>query len=64
MPVRERNEDGASAIEYGLIVFAIAGLITLIVFALGLLNQETYADSCTALKAGYDNAGYSTPSCS
>ena len=64
MSVRKRDENGASAVEYGLIVFAIAGLVTLIVFAIGLVNQETFSDSCTAIKAGYDSAGYSTPSCS
>ena len=64
MPARDRTEDGASAVEYGLIVFAIASMVVLIVFSLGIANKEMFADSCTDIKAGYDNAGYSTPSCS
>ena len=64
MSARIRDEDGASAVEYGLIVFAIASMVVLIVFSLGIVNKEMFADSCQSIKAGYDNAGYSTPSCS
>lgn len=59
----KRGEEGASAAEYGLIVFAIAALITVIVLSLGGVNREVYSDSCKSLKAGYDAAGYATPSC-
>ena len=64
MSAQIRDEDGASAVEYGLIVFAIASMVVLIVFSLGLVNKEMFADSCESIKVGYDNAGYSTPSCS
>ena len=46
-----RNEDGASAVEYGLLVAAIAALIVLIVFALGGIVKETFTDTCTNIKA-------------
>ncbi len=42
-----RDETGASAVEYGLIVFAIAGVIVAILFLLGGVVQETYSDSCS-----------------
>ena len=63
MSARKKTEDGASAVEYGLIVFAIAALVTLIVFSLGVLNHELFSNSCNSIKAGYDTAGYSTTSC-
>ena len=62
--IRLRNEDGASAVEYGLIVFAIAALIVLVVFSLGTANRATFTDSCQTIKDGFDNAGHSPPECS
>jgi pilus assembly protein Flp/PilA len=41
-----RDEAGASSIEYGLIVFAIAAVIVAILFLLGGVVRETYDDSC------------------
>ena len=64
MSVPNRDEDGASAVEYGLIVFAIASMVVLIVFALGVVNREMFSDSCQTMKASYDNAGMSVPDCS
>lgn len=46
---RRRNEDGASAVEYGLLVAAIAALIVLIVFALGGVVKEVFTDTCTTI---------------
>ena len=40
------RDRGASTVEYGLIVFAIAALITIVIFALGAVVEETYSDSC------------------
>lgn len=42
----KRDEDGASAVEYGLLVAAIAALIVLIVFALGGVVKEVFEDTC------------------
>ena len=44
-----RSEDGASAVEYGLLVAAIAAIIVLIVFAIGKFVQQGFTDTCTAL---------------
>lgn len=44
-----RNEDGASAVEYGLLVAAIAAIIVLIVFAIGKFVQEGFKDTCAAM---------------
>lgn len=43
---RLRHDRGASAVEYGLIVVAIAAVITLVVFTLGLLTQQNVATAC------------------
>jgi pilus assembly protein Flp/PilA len=41
-----RKDDGASAVEYGLLVAAIAALIVIIVFALGGLVKGIFKDTC------------------
>ena len=50
-----RNEDGASAVEYGLLVAAIAALIVLIVFFLGGIVKETFQDTCDEISAKAQN---------
>lgn len=49
---RRRSEDGASAVEYGLLVAAIAAIIVIIVFALGRLVQGGFKDTCSAIDEG------------
>ena len=49
---RRRTEDGASAVEYGLLVAAIAAIIVLIVFAIGKFVQAGFKDTCSGLKTG------------
>jgi pilus assembly protein Flp/PilA len=44
------NEDGASAVEYGLLVAAIAAVIVLIVFALGSVVKGAFSKTCTDIK--------------
>lgn len=44
-----RGDDGASAVEYGLIVFAIAALIVVIVFAFGGVVTELFTTSCSSI---------------
>jgi pilus assembly protein Flp/PilA len=41
-----RKDDGASAVEYGLLVAAIAALIVIIVFALGGLVKSIFKTTC------------------
>lgn len=42
----KRNEEGASAVEYGLLVAAIAALIVVVVFVLGGIIQKAFDDTC------------------
>lgn len=56
-----KDEKGASAVEYGLLVAAIAALIVVIVFALGGIVQEVFTDTCTQIKA---EAGSIASTCS
>lgn len=46
-----RDETGASAVEYGLLVAAIAALIVLIVFALGNVVKDTFDVTCDAISS-------------
>ena len=45
-----RKDDGASAVEYGLLVAAIAALVVLVVFALGGYVKEAFDDTCAEIK--------------
>jgi pilus assembly protein Flp/PilA len=56
-----RSEDGASAVEYSLIVVAIAAVIVLVVFAVGRLTGATYSTTCTNLRAGDFDASLTCP---
>ena len=48
----ERNEHGASAVEYGLMAAFIAGVVVIAVFALGGVTEEMFGDSCTKVHDG------------
>ena len=50
-PCRQRDESGASAVEYGLLVTAIAALIVIIVFALGSQVVALFDTTCTSIEA-------------
>lgn len=47
--MRARKEDGASAVEYGLLVAAIAALIVVVVFALGGIIKKVFKDTCDTI---------------
>jgi pilus assembly protein Flp/PilA len=51
-----RKDDGASAVEYGLLVAAIAALIVIIVFALGGLVRSIFQDTCKGIASGAGNS--------
>ena len=55
---RYRQDDGASAVEYALLVAAIAALIVVVVFAFGNLVQDIFSDTCNAI----DNSSSSSSS--
>jgi pilus assembly protein Flp/PilA len=44
------DDEGASAVEYGLLVAAIAAIIILVVFALGQWVQGAFTDTCENFK--------------
>lgn len=49
---KARSEEGASAVEYGLLVAAIAAVIVIIVFLLGGLIKGAFSKTCGAISTG------------
>lgn len=47
-----KKEDGASAVEYGLLVAAIAALIVIVVFALGGVIKGVFSKTCNSIGNG------------
>lgn len=54
MSMRERmhDDDGASAVEYALIVGAIAAVVIFVIVALGVVVHKSYSSSCTTIAKG------------
>jgi pilus assembly protein Flp/PilA len=50
--VARKDDKGASAVEYGLLVAAIAALIVIIVFSLGGVVKEVFNKTCTSVQSG------------
>ena len=46
----DRDEAGASAVEYGLLVAGIAALIVAVVFLFGGMIKETFNDTCSTIQ--------------
>jgi pilus assembly protein Flp/PilA len=46
-----RDEEGASAVEYGLLVAAIAAIIILVVFAVGSWVKGAFKDTCDSFNS-------------
>ena len=59
--VSRHQDEGASAVEYGLLVAAIAALIVIVVFALGGLIKGVFKDTCSNIATS--GAGGTTTSC-
>ncbi len=53
-----KQDDGASAVEYGLLVAAIAAVIVVIVFALGNVVKSKFQSTCNTV----DSNGQTTTS--
>ena len=53
--INRKDETGASAVEYGLLVAAIAALIVIIVFALGGVVKEVFQDTCDTIQGSASN---------
>ncbi|RNL64239.1 Flp family type IVb pilin [Nocardioides marmoriginsengisoli] len=47
-----RDDEGASAVEYGLLVAGIAALIVAIVFVFGGVIRDAFNDTCGKVKTG------------
>ena len=56
---KNRDEEGASAVEYGLLVAAIAALIVIIVFALGGLIRDVFDSTCSTIDTEVSGASAS-----
>ena len=58
--IKARDEEGASAVEYGLLVAAIAAVIIIIIFALGGVVKNVFAKTCSSISANASVAGTCT----
>jgi pilus assembly protein Flp/PilA len=47
-----RHDEGASAVEYGLLVAAIAAIIVVVVFALGTKVKAAFSSTCSSIGTG------------
>jgi pilus assembly protein Flp/PilA len=47
-----RGEDGASAVEYGLLVAGIAALVVAVVFVFGGVIKGAFQTTCNTVKTG------------
>jgi pilus assembly protein Flp/PilA len=54
-----RNERGASAVEYGLLIAGIAAVIVIAVFALGGVTDSMFSNTCQEL----DSAAAASATC-
>ena len=45
----DRGDEGASAVEYGLLVAAIAAVIVVIIFALGGIVRNVFSSTCSSI---------------
>ncbi|MDX6326296.1 MAG: pilus assembly protein Flp/PilA [Nocardioidaceae bacterium] len=54
--VNRKDEKGASAVEYGLLVAAIAALIVVIVFALGGVVKQVFSQTCNTIQGQTNSA--------
>jgi len=61
---RRARDRGASAVEYGLMVAAIAAVIVGVVFGLGQLVQNAFTKTCTAVSSSLTPGNTGSASCS
>lgn len=52
----KRDQDGASAVEYGLLVAGIAALIVAVVFLFGGMIKNVFDNTCTTIQANGSTA--------
>lgn len=49
-----KREDGVSAVEYSLIVVAIAAILVVVTFAIGAFTQANYHQTCSTWSSQSD----------
>ena len=52
---RRTSDEGASAVEYALVVSAIAAVIVAVVFGLGRLTASQFTETCTTIVTATNN---------
>lgn len=55
--VRLNDDEGASAVEYGLLVAAIAAVIIIIIFALGGVVKGVFKKTCDSISTNASVSG-------
>lgn len=60
---QRKDDRGASAVEYGLLVAAIAALIVIVVFALGDIVQDTFSNTCEEIADNDENVATVAADC-
>jgi pilus assembly protein Flp/PilA len=55
-----KDDSGASAVEYGLLVAAIAAVVVVVVFALGGLVRDKFNSTCNGIKSNGSNTATTT----
>jgi pilus assembly protein Flp/PilA len=61
--LRRRNEDGASAVEYGLLVAGIAALIVAVVFLFGNMIGGVFKSTCNNVASNVNGNNGSVSTC-
>jgi pilus assembly protein Flp/PilA len=55
-----KDDTGASAVEYGLLIAAIAAVIVVVVFALGSVVKSKFQKTCNGVNSGDTTAASAT----
>ncbi len=58
-----KDERGASAVEYGLLIAGIAALIVVAVFALGPVVHDAFSSTCDTIATNDNNVGTDAGTC-
>ena len=59
--VNRKDEKGASAVEYGLLVAAIAAIIVLVVFVIGKFVKGAFTNTCEGMEGKVSGVTDSCP---
>lgn len=63
-PIEPSPEEGASAVEYALLVTGIAALIVLMVFVFGGAVHNSFSDTCGKVSSAVATGNVDSSSCS